>query len=100
MPAAHPPELRRRALDLVRQGNPVAKTARDLGISQSCLRNWMNHDPINAARKSGVTTDEHKKLVELRFRNCVLELKIDILACRTFASDGVGSRTPRRTRIS
>lgn len=30
MPAAHPPEFRRRALDLVAQENPVGQTVRDL----------------------------------------------------------------------
>ncbi|WP_442921820.1 transposase [Microbacterium sp. ZOR0019] len=39
MPAAHSPEFRRRALDLVAQGNSVGETARDLEISESCLRN-------------------------------------------------------------
>ncbi|RBO72269.1 hypothetical protein DSP71_11830 [Microbacterium sp. H6] len=71
MPAAHPPEFRRRALDLVAQGNPDAQTARDLGISESCLRNWMNRDAVDSGRKAGVTTDEHKELVELRRRNRV-----------------------------
>ncbi|MEO2133467.1 helix-turn-helix domain-containing protein [Microbacterium sp.] len=66
MPAAHPPEFRRRALDLVAQGNPDGQTASDLGISESCLRNWMNRDAINAGRKHGLTTDEHKELVESR----------------------------------
>ena len=66
MPAAHPPEFRRRALDLIAQGNPVGQTARDLGISGSCLRNWMNRDAIDSGRKPGLTTDEHKELVELR----------------------------------
>lgn len=79
MPAAHPPEFRRRALDRVAQGNPVGKTARDLGISESCLRNWMNRDAIDAGRKPGVTTDEHKELVELRRRNRVLEMENEIL---------------------
>ena len=50
---------------LVAQGNPVGQTARDLGISESCLRNWMNSDVVDADRKAGVTTDEHKELVEL-----------------------------------
>lgn len=31
MPAAKPPEFRRRALDLVAQGEPVAQVARNLG---------------------------------------------------------------------
>ncbi|NKY07068.1 transposase, partial [Cellulomonas hominis] len=41
MPAAKPPEFRRRAVDLARSGRqPVAKVASDLGISESCLRRW------------------------------------------------------------
>jgi transposase len=78
MPAAHPPEFRRRALDLVAQGNPVGQTARDLGISESCLRYWMNRDAVDSGRKAGVTSDEHKELVELRSRNRVLEMEIEI----------------------
>jgi len=47
MPALHPPEFRRRALDLVRLGEkPVAAIAKDLGISESCLRNWMAADDV------------------------------------------------------
>jgi transposase len=39
MPAPHP-EFRRRAVELARQGTaPVARIAKDLGISESCLRN-------------------------------------------------------------
>ena len=62
MPAAHSPEFRRRALDLVAQGSPVGQTARDLGISESCLRNWMNRDGVDSGRKAGVTTDEHLRI--------------------------------------
>lgn len=78
MPAAHPPEFRRRALDLVAQGNPVAQTARDLGISESCLRNWMNRDAVDSGRKPGMTSDEHRELVELRRRNRVLEMEMEM----------------------
>ena len=39
MPAAKPPEFRRRAVDLARRdAAPVRQVARDLGISESCLR--------------------------------------------------------------
>ena len=42
MPPAHPPEFRQRAVELAREGSlPVTQIARDLGISNSCLRNWM-----------------------------------------------------------
>jgi transposase len=91
MPAAHPPEFRRRALDLVAQGNPVAQTARDLGISESCLRNWMSRDEIDSGRKPGLTTEERKELVELRRRLRVLEMENEILkrASAYFARENV-----------
>ena len=42
MPAPHPPEFRRRAVELARPGEqPVAAIAKELRISESCLRNWM-----------------------------------------------------------
>lgn len=61
MPAAHPPKFRRRALDVVAQGNPVAQTARGLGISESCLWNWMSRDEIDFGRKPGPTDEECKE---------------------------------------
>jgi transposase len=91
MPAAHPPEFRRRALDLVAQGNPVPQTARDLGISESCLRNWMHRDAVDSGRKLGVSSDEHRELVELRRRLRVLEMENEILkrASAYFARENV-----------
>ena len=66
MPAAKPPEFRRRAVDLARSGQqPVAKIASDLGISESCLRRWMAQDDVDAGRREGVSTDERRELVEL-----------------------------------
>ena len=42
MPAPHAPEFRRRAVELARLGEqPVAQIAKELSISESCLRNWM-----------------------------------------------------------
>jgi len=42
MPAPHPVEFRLRAVQLARTGyKPVGALAKDLGISGSCLRNWL-----------------------------------------------------------
>ena len=79
MPAAKPPEFRRRALDFVVQGNSVGQVAKDLGISESCLRRWMSIDDVDAGRKEGLTSAERKELVELRRRNRVLEMELEIL---------------------
>lgn len=45
MPPPRPPEFRQRAVELARTGDAaIAKIAKDLGISESCLRNWMRAD--------------------------------------------------------
>jgi transposase len=77
MPAPHPPEFRRRAVELARQGTtPVSKIAKDLGISDSCLRNWMHQ--ADADEKGG-SDGEKKELSELRRRNRLLEQENEIL---------------------
>jgi len=39
----------------------------------------MAQDDVDAGRKAGVATDEHKELVALRRRNRVLEMEVEIL---------------------
>ena len=81
MPAPHPPEFRRRAVELAREGaKPVAKLAKDLGISESCLRNWMaqaDADENGSAVK--LTSTEKKELADLRRKNRQLEMENEIL---------------------
>lgn len=92
MPAPHPPEFRRRAIDLARQpGASVAQVAKDLGISESGLRRWMSQDDINAGRKEGLTSDERAELVRLRRELRVKEMEIEILkrASAYFARENV-----------
>lgn len=96
MPAPHPPEFRQRAVELARQGDkPVAKLAKDLGISESCLRNWMaqaDADGTAAGGDSGrLTSAEKKELAELRRKNRQLELENEILkrAAAYFARENV-----------
>ena len=91
MPPAKPPEFRRRALDLVAQGNPVGQVAEDLGISDSCLRRWMSIDDMDAGRRESLTSAERKELVELRRRNRVLEMELEILkrASAYFARENI-----------
>src|SRR5262245_34009834 len=86
MPAPHPPEFRRRAVELANQRGPdgqrlqpVAKTAEDLGISEPCLRNWLARADVDAGARPGLTTDERHELVDLRRRNRVLEMEVEIL---------------------
>jgi transposase-like protein len=92
MPASYPPEFRQRAVDLARQRDkPVAQIAKDLGISETCLRRWMDRADVDDGVKPGVSADEHRELVELRRRNRVLEMEIEILkrASAYFARENV-----------
>jgi transposase len=92
MPAAKPPEFRRRAVELARRGDqPVAQIAKDLGISESCLRRWMAINDVDSGRKEGVSSDERRELVELRRRNRVLETEVETLkrASAYFARENV-----------
>ena len=91
MPAAKSPEFRRRALDLVAGGEPVAQVAKNLGISESCLSRWMAQDDVDAGRADGLTSVEKRELIELRRKNRVLEMENEILkrASAYFARENV-----------
>jgi transposase len=98
MPRPHPLKFRRRAVELASQRGPdghrlqpVAKTAEDLGISESCLRTWIAQADIDAGARPGLTTDERRELAELRRRNRVLEMEVEILkrASAYFARENV-----------
>jgi len=84
VPAPHPPEFRRRAVELARLGDkPVAALAKDLGISESCLRNWMTQaDADEYGGSTRLTSAEKKELAELRRKNRQLELEnsVDVRA--------------------
>ena len=93
MPRPHPPEFRRRAVDLARSGDkPVAEIASDLGISDSCLRNWLRHADLDEGRRSdGLSTEDRAELVELRRELKVARFENEILkrAAAYFARENV-----------
>lgn len=81
MPRPHPPEFRQRAVELARlREKPVAQIAEDLGISDSCLRNWMAQaEREEGRRKDGLTSAERDELVKLRRELRVAKLEVEIL---------------------
>ena len=96
MPAPHPPEFRQRAVDLARLGEqPIAVLAKQLSISESCLRNWMAQadadDGSNGGNSSRLTTVEKKELTQLRRDKRRLEMENEILkrAAAYFARENV-----------
>lgn len=93
MPAPHPPEFRRRAVELARlREKPVSEIAGDLGISESCLRNWVKQADLDEGRRDdGLTTAEREELVQLRRDLKVARMENEILkrAAAYFARENV-----------
>jgi fatty-acyl-CoA synthase len=81
VPAPHPPEFRRRAVELARQKTrPVAELAKELRISESCLRNWMAQAEVDeSGSATELTSKEKEELVELRWDKRRLEMEVEIL---------------------
>jgi transposase-like protein len=70
----------------------VAAVAKDLGISESCLRNWMAQaDADENGSAARLTSAEKKELAELRRKNRRLELENEILkrAAAYFARENI-----------
>jgi transposase-like protein len=92
MPRPHPPEFRQRAIELARlKEKPIAKIAADLGISESCLRNWVHQADVDEGVTEGLSTDDRAELVRLRREVRVKEMEIEILkrASAYFARENV-----------
>jgi transposase len=92
VPAPHPIEFRQRAVELARKGDkPVPALAKDLGISDSCLRNWMHQADTDDNGGAKLTSAEKKELTDLRRRTRQLELENEILkrAAAYFARENV-----------
>lgn len=70
---------------------PVSELAKDLGISESCLRNWVQQADIDEGRREGLTTAERDELTKLRREVRVLKMERDILsrAAAFFATENV-----------
>lgn len=73
-------EFQKEAVDLVRSnGASVAQVARDLDLTESTLRRWVNQAEVDEGTKDGLTTQEREELGKLRKEVRVLREERDIL---------------------
>ena len=86
----YPPEFKAEAVRLVKSsGETIAQVAKDLGISDQTLLNWVGQDNVDAGKKSGLTSDERARMRELERENRKLREEREILrkAAAFFAAE-------------
>ena len=80
MPKPYPREFRDDVVAVARKGEAsLAQIAKDFGISESCLSNWLRAADVEDGKRSGVTREESAELRELRKRNRLLEQENEVL---------------------
>lgn len=74
------PEFKARTVELVRSaGKPVAQICRELDLTETAVRRWIDQARIDAGEAEGLTTKEREELARLRKENRVLLEKREIL---------------------
>ena len=79
MPRRYPEEFRRKVLDLVAAGRPVAQVATDLGISDQTIYVWRKQELIDTGQIPGATSAEKSELAAAKRRIRELEHEVAIL---------------------
>lgn len=83
-------EYRSHAVELVREsGKPIAEVARDLGVNEGTLANWVNRSRQSESKdEQPLTTSERAELEQLRNDYHTVRMERDFLrrAAEYFAS--------------
>ncbi len=100
----YPPELRERAVRMVLETvdqtgdsfGVVTRVARQLGIGSESLRGWVRQAQVDGGRRSGVTTDEARRVADLEREVRELRRANDILkAAASFFARELDPRLPK-----
>ncbi len=82
MPKPYPKEFRDDVVRVARSREPgvhLKQVAKDFGISESCLTNWMSQADRDDGIRSGPGREELAELRELKRRNRLLEQENEVL---------------------
>src|SRR3954466_5574266 len=73
-------EFKAEVVELVRQpGNTAAGVARDLDLTETAVRAWVNQADVDDGNRDGLTTAEREELSLLRRENLRLQRDVEIL---------------------
>ncbi|MEV4421955.1 IS3 family transposase [Patulibacter sp. NPDC049589] len=82
MPKPYPVEFREDVVRVARAREKdvtLKQIAKDFGISETCLTNWMRNADVEAGARPGVAVAESQELRELKRRNRLLEQENEVL---------------------
>ena len=82
MPKAYPKEFRDDVVRVAQQreeGMTVKQVAKDFGISESCLTNWLKAADVEDGIKPGTTAAENEELKKAKRRIRLLEQENEVL---------------------
>ena len=82
MPAPYPQEFRDDVVRVARNREPgqkLSQIAKDFGISESCLMNWMRQADVEDGARPGTTREDSAELRDARKRIRLLEQENEVL---------------------
>ncbi len=73
-------EFKAETLELIRtSGKTIGQVCRDLDLTETAVRRWVQQAEIDAGQRPGLTTAEREELAQLRRENRRLREDVDIL---------------------
>lgn len=80
MPKPYPQEFRDDVVAVARKREaPLTQIAKDFGISEGCLSNWLKKADVEDGNRPGVTDQQAAEVRELKKRNRLLEQENEVL---------------------
>src|SRR3954451_24496217 len=73
-------EFKAETVELIRtSGKTIGQVCRDLDLTETAVRRWVQQAEIDAGKRPGLTTAERTELAELRRQNRILREEREIL---------------------
>jgi transposase-like protein len=80
MPKPYPQEFRDDVVAVARKGEaPLTQIAKDFGISEGCLHNWMKKADLADGARPGPTIEQAAELREAKKRIRLLEQEAEVM---------------------